>query len=286
MKFIDAERIPPTGHPRIDAGHRDLAEQVNDLYELWQQGVPQDRILHQFDLLLRVVGRHFAEEEDIGRQCGFECLSQHQARHAALMADLTEMVERVRAGTGYHDLTIDVFDCIDTLLYEHEIVDDQDFWLLFRDGLPDEGREGDLILWTADMETGLDCIDADHRALVDLLNRLAAALGGDAPDRAVRYLLNRVLEHSKAHFALEEGMMERAGAPGLETHRALHQHLLKDLLAIIDHHAAGAYADLDHLMHNYLKYWLIDHIRNVDAVYLPRVPEEARGREDEEPGEA
>lgn len=283
MAFIDAGRIPATGHPRIDAGHEELAGQINSLYERWREGAPQDDILRHLDLLVRAIGRHFAEEEDIGRQVGYRYLAEHQARHVSLLAELTDLVEDMRSDASGRDRAIDVFTVIDSLLYEHEIVDDQDYWLLFRDGLPEVPQPSGVIDWGADLRTGLPDIDADHQGLIDLLNRLSTALGTAAPPSAVGYLLNRVLEHSQAHFAREERMMAEADAPSLDTHRALHAHLLDDLQGVIERHARGEYPNLHDLLHGYLKYWLIDHIRNVDAVSIP-VRLEAKGLEDEAKG--
>lgn len=286
MAFIDAAKIPPTGHPRIDAGHREMAEQVNSLYEMWQSGAPHADVVRSLDLLLRVVGRHFAEEEEIGRAIGYDGMDRHQGRHRELLGELTTLVDGLRGATGYSDRAIDAFALIDSLLYEHEIVDDQDYWLLFHDGVPAEAAPADqpLIALDEGLSTGIAAVDRDHEALVDLINALARSLRADAGPATVRDLLDRLVDHSRRHFAKEEAMMEAADAPGLEGHRILHEHLLSDLDAVIAQYGAGRYADLEDLLQTYLKFWLIDHIRNVDARTLPgasgfRAPEAA------EPGE-
>lgn len=282
MAFIDAAKIPATGHPRIDTSHRALAEQVNALYEMWQAGAPQADVLRALDLLVRAVGRHFAEEEEIGAAAGYDGLERHAARHRDLLGRLTELVESLRGAEGYRDLTIDVFALIDTLLYEHEIIDDQDYWLLFRDGVPDPrpgGGRRPLIVWDARLETGVPEVDRDHQGLVDLLNRLDGALAGHAPEAAVAALLGRVRDHTRAHFAREEAMMTAAEARDLDTHRILHEHLLEDLERVMVQHAEGRYLDLEDLLQTYLKFWLIDHIRNVDA----RALKAAKAREASEP---
>jgi hemerythrin len=276
MAFIDAAKIPATGHPRIDAGHQRMAEEVNRLYELWQGGASQERVLRSFAELLRVVGRHFAEEEEIGRIAGYEGVEQHAARHRDLLEELTDLLDRVRSVGGYGDLTIDAFALIDTLLYEHEIVDDQDFWLLFRNGVPERPEvEPQLIVWDHRLATGIAVIDDDHKVLVELLNRLSSALGEKAPGSTVGRLLERVMEHTTQHFAREEEMMAEAGSPGLENHRILHETLVNDLKSVMARQAEGQYVDLEDLLQTYMKFWLIDHIRNVDARTLPGANAEA-----------
>ncbi len=269
MAFIDASKIPATGHPRIDAGHKDLADRVNSLYEMWQAGAGHPEIVRASDLLVRAVGRHFAEEEEIGAKAGYDGLDRHAALHRELLGRLSGMVEDLRRSTGYGDMAIDVFSLIDTLLYEHEIVDDQDFWLVFRDGAGDAGEPSGrrlLVVWDGRLETGVREVDEDHRDLVEWLNRLDTVVDAEVGD-----VLSAILSHTEEHFFREEALMEACDAPNLEAHRSMHSELLVDLRAVVRRHAEGLENGLGQDVQSYLKFWFLDHIRHVDAPVMKAI---------------
>lgn len=263
--FIDPDKIPPTGHPRIDAGHRALAREVNELYGLWRSGASREDLRTGFKLLLRSVGRHFAEEEEAALGANFAGLEHHRARHRALLERLSEAVAALPVeGDGTADPVIDLFEAMDTLLYEHEVLDDQEYWPLFRDGLAAVEGPGPLIIWTPDLETGLAQADQHHRGLALQLNHIKAAVCAKAPARRVTELLEGLKALAVLHFAWEEVLMMDADVPSIEDHRLLHRRLLDDLDTLIARWADGGFTELEAVLESDLKFWLIDHIRHVD----------------------
>jgi hemerythrin-like metal-binding protein len=80
---------------------------------------------------------------------------------------------------------------------------------------------------------GVDSIDREHLALVDLINRIAAAFGNG--DRAVcRSLLTDLRTEMERHFANEEAFMESVDYPELVAHRRHHKECLDVLDGLSD----------------------------------------------------
>lgn len=269
MPFIDPLLIPPTGNSRIDAGHQELAERINALYEKWQNGVAGRALCDDLERLVRAIGRHFIEEEAIVREQGFDDRAAHSARHKVLLKELTQEIRKIPDAGA--EQVINVFRMIDMLIYEHEVLDDQEYWELFggqSENTPARPAPELVLQWSESFATGLEAVDRDHRLLIALLNHLHDILARGASHEQVGRVLRKVLEHTESHFAWEEAYIAQNGFPGLDTHRLLHQDLLKDLHQLLQDHANGRFDSLDDLLFNYLKYWLVDHIVHVDSMFV------------------
>lgn len=270
MPFIDPARIPVVGHPVIDQAHQGLVERINALYELWQQQVARPVLATESALLLRAFGRHFAEEEALVASLGFPALAAHQARHQALLDDLSGKVRCLsEQGDGRAESIVDVFAAIDQMLYEHEIVDDQEFWHLFsspQSNHAPERRDSGEILSLADLDpTGLGPLDQQHQELVVVVNRLGGLLAVQAPSAVVQGVLNDILAHTLEHFAYEEALSRQYGLADHALHASMHAELVGILQALITRYAEGHFDGVEDTFRRYLKFWLIDHIIHVDA---------------------
>ncbi len=68
-----------------------------------------------------------------------------------------------------------------------------------------------------------------------------------------------------AHFALEEAEMRLLDYAGYEEHKAAHEQLPDDLLAMIDAHERGEANDYDVLLSAHLVAWFGDRFRTRDS---------------------
>jgi hemerythrin-like metal-binding protein len=270
MPFIDPVRIPMVGHAVIDRAHQDLVKRINALYELWQQQAPRSVLATESALLLRAFGRHFAEEEALVADLNFEGLATHQARHQELLADLSDKIHCLsEQGETQAETIVDVFAAIDQMLYEHEIIDDQEFWGLF--ATPHEvaqagPRETGEILSLADViPTGLGPLDQQHQELVMVVNRLGGLLAVQAPAAVIQGVLNEILSHTIEHFAYEEAVSKQHALSDHHVHTEMHNELVKNLEDLINRYAEGHFEGIEEVFRRYLKFWLIDHIVHVDA---------------------
>lgn len=121
-----------------------------------------------------------------------------------------------------------------------------------------------LIEWKDTYALGIDEVDDDHRALVDLINALHGALGADSDDEAIERFLSEVHTRIAAHFAAEERIMREAAYPQYEAHKADHARLLDDILRIIRDYR-DVYSLAPDMLGIDLEDWFMVHFRTHDA---------------------
>lgn len=78
-----------------------------------------------------------------------------------------------------------------------------------------------LMQWDETMSVGDADLDSQHQALVDLINDAYEAIQKH-DEHQMAALLDQMREYATLHFHFEEELMEDAGFPDLEKHRALH----------------------------------------------------------------
>ena len=83
-----------------------------------------------------------------------------------------------------------------------------------------------ILKWNAELDTGIDVIDGQHRRIVDYVNQLHEAREhGDAA--AVGEVIESTVEYTLSHFAFEESLMEDAGYPLSKPHKRVHELFVK-----------------------------------------------------------
>ncbi|MEI8168227.1 MAG: bacteriohemerythrin [Rhodoferax sp.] len=120
-------------------------------------------------------------------------------------------------------------------------------------------------VWNSRFETGIALVDAQHRQLVDIVNRMGTILidGGAAPE-AISGVFVELANYAQRHFADEERLMREAGlAP---RHVALHQQHHRQFVAQLTQMWKGR-ANLSNpaeVLHGFLSSWLTFHILEED----------------------
>lgn len=78
------------------------------------------------------------------------------------------------------------------------------------------------IEWTEALSVGIDAIDAQHRRLLDIINRLddAVAAGGSAG--GLSPVLAELEDYTKEHFSIEEEAFDETAYPEAKGHKAEH----------------------------------------------------------------
>jgi hemerythrin len=120
-----------------------------------------------------------------------------------------------------------------------------------------------LIAWGPDLELGLPEIDAQHKSLVDLANRLHSALmkskNGEETARAVAELF----AYSATHFADEETYFARYNIASLTEHAASHAAFTERSVEFEERLASGDPAQTAEIL-AYLVSWIKHHIGRED----------------------
>lgn len=122
-----------------------------------------------------------------------------------------------------------------------------------------------LIEWQDAFVLGIDSVDHEHRALIELINTLHRNLSGDTSEDEIRRVFGEIESAISAHFALEEKAMRDLGYDEYAEHKADHELLLDDIRDIVDAYEGGAYATLQGLLSEHMKMWFSDHFRNMDS---------------------
>ncbi len=73
--------------------------------------------------------------------------------------------------------------------------------------------------WRDSFSVGVPELDADHKRMIETINRVAQVEKDDEP---VQWVLQELDDYSRDHFQAEEERMTAAGYPGLEEHRKEH----------------------------------------------------------------
>lgn len=124
------------------------------------------------------------------------------------------------------------------------------------------------ILWTDDLNTGIDVIDKQHRRIVDYINDLELAKAKQDRE-AVGKVLDELVDYTLSHFAFEESLQEEAGYKYCKPHKKVHDLFVRRVNDYLERFRLGD--DIVDEIHHMLTSWLINHIRRDDADYVAAV---------------
>jgi hemerythrin-like metal-binding protein len=135
--------------------------------------------------------------------------------------------------------------------------------------------------WSRYFETGLELVDKQHHALVDMVNQAAPhlAMNDDMAKRAVGPLLDNLTRYALIHFRDEEHlMMQREMAPAyLTQHHRAHQMFVDQVTAMRkQYEQAGTLTGTDLL--RFLSSWLSFHILLEDQRMATQLRDMDNGR--------
>jgi hemerythrin-like metal-binding protein len=149
-------------------------------------------------------------------------------------------------------------------------------------GTAETGREADRMIggppasasemfeWSSRFEFGIPSIDAQHKRLFQLANKLYLAMQRGEGRQLVGDLLMDLLRYTENHFRDEEQTLEQCHYPGLAKHKVVHDALTGKVHQFVaDLRAGRASVSMDLL--TFLRDWLYNHILKTDAAYVPTV---------------
>ena len=122
-----------------------------------------------------------------------------------------------------------------------------------------------LLVWQAELDTGIDVIDQQHQRIVALINQLAEATGRD--DQAA--VLEELVDYTLSHFAFEEELLEESGYTFGPAHKRVHDMFVRRVGEYRMRFEAGE--DITTELKGMLARWLFNHIRSDDKSYSKHV---------------
>ena len=123
-----------------------------------------------------------------------------------------------------------------------------------------------MVEWDDAYSVDIQEIDEQHKCLVEIMNELYTALANKSNRDQVSDVLNKLVEYTKVHFAVEETLMRIFHYEDYEAHKAIHDKIVEQVLVYHGKFQAGDdKVGMELLM--FLKDWLFDHINKVDKGY-------------------
>lgn len=125
-----------------------------------------------------------------------------------------------------------------------------------------------LLPWRADLALDEPTLDTTHQEFLALLNALAASLQAGAAREELLAALQTLLDHTEAHFAMEEGWMAATGFAPENCHTRQHATVLEVMRLVQAHMAGGGdLAPLGELLKE-LAQWFPAHAEMMDAALV------------------
>jgi hemerythrin-like metal-binding protein len=123
-----------------------------------------------------------------------------------------------------------------------------------------------LIQWTPDLATGIELIDSQHKMLCAYINSLNRAVTAQRKGD-IAGIVAGLKQYTASHFGTEEYYFSRTGYPDTEKHKQIHRNFVDKVVDVERKLAAGHEVGEDLL--EFLKSWLLNHIRIMDHQYAP-----------------
>jgi hemerythrin-like metal-binding protein len=204
-----------------------------------------DAVVQQFDSIVREV----EEEENYSART-----SEALGRISQVAGSTADQMQRFTANL------VQISNDMETM---------DDLLLAARQGAP-VGQHSSLITWTPDLNTGITLIDDQHKMLCVYINSLHRALEQRVIGEFGKDLIANLKCYTVSHFNTEEKYFSRSGYPDTAQHKQVH----KKFVEKIGESERQFAADQTHVgaeLLEFLKSWLLNHIRVTDHQYVPFV---------------
>ena len=121
------------------------------------------------------------------------------------------------------------------------------------------------IAWSADMETGNNAIDSQHKELFRLTSNLVQACEENKGQEILEDTLNFLAEYTVKHFADEEALQVKHSFPDYEKHKQSHDDFKVKVVELIHQYRKdSASVDLIDQVNSIIIRWLLQHIKRDD----------------------
>ncbi len=121
------------------------------------------------------------------------------------------------------------------------------------------------ISWSADLETGDERVDEQHRRIFELLNNLIVACVDGSDAKRLRETLDFLVDYAIRHFTDEELLQMQYNFPEYKKHKQMHDSLTAQVVELVKRfEASGSSEELSMDVNRVLVAWLISHIIKED----------------------
>ena len=123
-----------------------------------------------------------------------------------------------------------------------------------------------LITWTEDLSVKVSQIDAQHKKLVELINILHGAMKERKANEVLGEIINNLVDYAVEHFRTEEKYFDELGFLKAGPHKKEHKAFVTRVASFKNDFDNGKMMLSMEIM-EFLKDWLINHIKKTDMAY-------------------
>ncbi len=125
------------------------------------------------------------------------------------------------------------------------------------------------IEWNSDLNIGIDVIDKQHMRIAEYINRMHEAIErGDLHE--ITDIFDELADYIQTHFTFEEEIQRKARYEFCSAHKRVHRVFIKKIAEYRAQFDQGD-AEISERVLQVLRKWLVNHIQQDDADYLPAV---------------
>ncbi|EHJ47039.1 methyl-accepting chemotaxis sensory transducer [Solidesulfovibrio carbinoliphilus subsp. oakridgensis] len=125
---------------------------------------------------------------------------------------------------------------------------------------------GGILQWDQSLAVGIGEIDGQHQKLVGMICDLHEAMRSGKGKDQVEAILRELENYAVEHFGYEEKLMEQYKYPAYRNHRKEHEAFVDKVIAFGNDFRSNRAALTTEVM-NFLKNWLVGHIKGTDQKY-------------------
>ena len=121
-----------------------------------------------------------------------------------------------------------------------------------------------MLEWNDSLSCHVADIDAQHKSLVDMVNKLHDAMRSGAAESALFSIIGEMRKYTVEHFDTEEKYMAEYSFQDAAAHKAEHKDFV-DKVVKVEEGLKGGKVELSMDILNFLSNWLVTHIFDVDV---------------------
>lgn len=123
-----------------------------------------------------------------------------------------------------------------------------------------------LFQWSNSLSVNVREIDEQHRRLIALINKLFDAMSSGEGKKVLSEVIQGLVDYTVYHFSTEEKYFEQFNYPEATPHKEEHRKFVARVQSFQSEFNEGK-TGLSVEMWNFLKDWLVNHIRGTDKKY-------------------
>lgn len=235
------------------------AEKVGHSMSLICEGV--EKTARQFDAIAAATTSQMKNSEDTHQK--LQEISEITEGNAEHILDFTSRLVDITNSLDKLDIAVQALEKGDSSILEND---------------------KPLIEWSKDLDVGISQIDNQHKLLCAYINSLNRGLHYGISKEALLDIVSCLKDYTVSHFKSEEALFTQTDYPEPEKHIEFHKKFVAKILDMENKLLQGEMEVGESLL-EFLKNWLINHIKGTDPKYVPHVkkllqPEPANARKE------